>query len=815
MAAGRLAGLWLLAALAACGGRDAGPPVEQPLGDFTVRVTPADGRLEIRAADGTVLVDTGARGLALGHGALAIEHRFGMFKLDEASRDLAAATFGEVRASALAIDLALFDDDDHRLGSARLRPDGAGDLLVEVTAADSADALATVSFGCAAGEHFLGLGGQSFDVDHRGQRVPLWVTEDGISKDPTDEPPGIWPLIGRRHTTHTPIPAFVSSRGFAALVDTAAYAVFDLCAAEADRVTLEVWAPTLALHVLRGADGGPAASVGRLSERVGRPRLPPAFTFAPWLDAIFGSANVRRVAAKLRAADIPASVIWTEDWRGGADLDTGYALDEDWGIDDTLYPDFDALADDLHAAGFRLLTYHNTFVVKGRDVHDEAAAAGHLVRAAAGGPYYFAGPTFEDTSLLDLSSAPARAWAKGIIAAGFARGADGHMADFAEWLPTDAVLASGESALTAHNRYPVEWARLQREVIDAQTDGVERLTFMRAGHLGSQPLVDVLWPGDQQTDFSAGDGLPSVIPMGIGTGVVGFPYFGSDIGGYMSQLTQPTSRELWFRWVTLGALSPVMRTHHGRSARTNWGWESDAASTAHLARWARFHQRLFPYLYATAQAARDTGLPMLRPLALAHPDFEPGWTATDQYMLGPQLYVAPVVTAGATGRTVALPAGRFHPLLVSADGRDVRSGPPVTVAAGGGSLTVTADVAELPVFVPAGALLVLLPDDVDTVVATTDPALVTLAEAGGDRTLLAWGGGDRRWTEVGGLAYDWRGAGLTAAPTTATWNGAPVTPTDGVYAVTGSGTLALDGGAATLSVTGGDAGRRLRIRVTP
>jgi alpha-glucosidase (family GH31 glycosyl hydrolase) len=808
-----------LLVLAACGGgRDAGPPVEADLAGFHVEVVPGEGRVVVHGPDGALTLDTGAGGFALGRGDQAIEHRFGMFLIEERAREVRTATsFGEAALTGGAITFALYDEDDRRLGTGRIAGDdaiGDGALTIEVTAeADDADR-AAVSFGCAADEHFLGLGGQSFDVDHRGQRVPLWVSEDGISKDPTDEPPAIWALVGRRHTTHSPIPAFLSSRGFAALLDTPAYAVFDLCAADAARVTLEAWEPTVRLRLFAGDSAQPLDAVRLLTAHVGRPRIPPEFAFAPWLDAIFGSANVRRVAAKLRAEDIPASAIWTEDWRGGADTGTGYALEEDWDVDRALYPDFEAMADDLHAAGFKLLTYHNSFLVDGSDAHAAAIAGGHTIRDATGAPYHFDGPTFAATSLLDLSSPAARTWAKQQLATGFAQGADGHMADFAEWLPTDAVLASGEPALLAHNRYAVEWARLQREVIDEQTDGVERLFFARAAHLGSQSLIDVVWPGDQQTDFTAGDGLPSVIPMGIGLGVVGFPYFGSDVGGYMSQLTAPTSRELWFRWVTLGALSPVMRTHHGRSARQNWSWESDAASTAHLARWARFHQRLLPYFLACAREAALDGTPMLRPLALAHPTFEPGWTATDQYLLGSQLYVAPIVSAGATTRTVALPAGTYHPLIVDDAGREVRSGAPIVVGAGTPSrISLDAALADIPVLVRAGAMLVLLPAGVDTVVASVDPSVTTLADVGDDRELLVWGGGDASLTEASGLSYAWTSPAL-AAPLTATWNDAPVAAVDGVFTVTGTGTLMVNGSGA-LTIIGGAATRTLRVRVTP
>jgi alpha-glucosidase (family GH31 glycosyl hydrolase) len=597
------------------------------------------------------------------------------------------------------------------------------------------------------------------------------VQEDGIGKDDLadDDYAGIWFLAGRRHSTHTPMPIYHSSYGYSLWLETSYRSIFDLCAADPALVQVEAWEPSLRLHVFAGASL--AERVRTVAARLGRPELPPPFTFAPWLDALFGPDNVRRVAHKLRDLRVPASVIWTEDWRGGSFSGEQYVLDEDWDVDPVLYPDFDVLAHDLHDLGFKFLTYENSFLDMTGGTYAEAAAGGYLIRAPGSSqPYLFDGVKFNPTSLLDLSNPAAVAWATQKFRDGLELGADGYMADFAEWLPTDAVLASGEPGEAAHNLYPVEWQKLQHALFTAlhAADGVDRLFFVRSAYVGSQPLVSVVWAGDQQTDFSIGDGFPSVIPIGLGLGLTGFPYYGSDIGGYMSQGTTPTTEELWYRWVTLGALSPVMRTHHGRAVSANWSWEKDDAATAHFARWATLHTRLFPYLYAMARRAADAGDPMFRALAFDYPDFEPAWTRTDEYLLGDRILVAPV--------------------------------------------------AEIPAFVPAGALLVLLPEGVQSFAPVAEASgITTLADAHDDRELWLWPGGEAVSTleEAGGaLAYRWDGAGLTLPATSAVWNGAPVAAeADGSYLVVGPGTLVLDGGEATLTVTGGAADRQLRVRV--
>ncbi len=667
-----------------------------------------------------------------------------------------------------------------------------------------------MSFGCDAGEHFLGFGGQTAAADHHGFTVPLWVQEDGISKAPVNSYDwGVWFLMGRLHSTHTPMPMYLSSRGYGLILDTPYRSIFDMCAQDEDAVRIEAWEPRIDAHIFYGPS--PTETIDKMTGFVGRPELPPAFAFAPWLDAIYGQDNVRRVAQKLRDEDVPASVIWTEDWRGGNVEGSGYVLEEDWEVDRDIYPDFETLADDIHSLGYKFLIYNNSFLDSTVPVFNEATSGGYTIENDAGDTYLFTGVKFNDTTLLDLSNPAARDWAKGKYRAGLELGTDGYMADFAEWLPTDAVLDSGEDAMEAHNLYPVEWARLNKELFDQMhaEDGVDRLFFVRSAYLRSQPLVSVVWAGDQQTDFTADDGYASVIPMGIGLGVTGFPYFGSDIAGYMSQGTVPTTKELWFRWVTFGALSPVMRTHHGRSAMDNWNWESDAASIAHFRRWAKLHIRLFPYLDAMAELASTRGTPMFRSLAIDHPDFDAGWGLMDEYALGDRLIVAPVVTEGATSRSMWLPPGVYYPLA---------GGAAVDAGDAGMQLDVAAPIEEIPVFVPAGAMLVLLPDSIDTLV-DADPAsgAVTLADVADDRELWLWPGGQSSLTEVGGaLTYAWDAGSLSGAPTSVTWNGQPVTPqtdADGdYYDVVGEGTLTTDGGA-TLTITGGAGARTIRVRV--
>ncbi len=210
---------------------------------------------------------------------------------------------------------------------------------------------------------------------------------------------------------------------------------------------------------------------------------------------------------------------------------------------------------------------------------------------------------------------------------------------------------------------------------------------------------------------------------------------------------------------------------------------------------------------------------MVRQLALAFPDDATAWTTADEYLLGPSLLVAPVVTEGASDRSVYLPAGHWLPLFGASNGAALDG--PATV-------DVAAPLGELPLYARAGTVLALLPDGVDTF-APASPPLTGLADVGDDREVLALAGAAGSFVESGGLKYMLASSGTPGATAALTWNGAPlaacaatpVAPCGGVDAaaraatahVVGDGTLALSDGSAALTTSGGRATRALLLRV--
>jgi alpha-glucosidase len=724
-------------------------------GGFTVDVE--DGRLSIRAPDGALVLDSAdpARSppLAFRNVPAKVETQFGSFRFFELNAPWTSATrFERGSDEDQAIHLRGLSDAGEVVGTLDLDSPAGGVLRLRARAASGGMNRAALAFRCSEQDRFLGFGAQSDALDHRGHTVPIWTSEPGIGKSEGDEPPALWMLEGARHASSFGLPTWLSQRGYIGVLASDGRSVFELCSAHPDVFRMETWQDTLEVHLHWGP--APAKALERATGGIlGRPMRPPPVAFAPWHDAIYGSDHVRHIARLLREHQIPSSVLWTEDFRGGHDVEPqGYRLKEGWSLDRALYPDAEALADELRRDGFAWHAYFNTFLVEGTEAFAEALAGDHLVRGKDGAPRLFTGVTFKPTGLADLSRPQTREWVKGYLRRALDHGFDGWMADYGEWLPTDVQLASGEDPFIAHNRYPLEWARLNHEVLaERAADGRQRLFFARSGWLGSTSFTPVVWAGDQRTDFQRDDGMPTVVTMGLNIGLSGVSTWGHDIAGYQSATNAPSTRELYFRWTSLGALSPVMRTHHGLNARQNWWFGKDAETIDHFARWAQLHIRLFPYLDGASVEAETRGMPLMRALPLVFPDDARVWPVHDQYLLGPALMVAPVLEAGATGRRVLLPEGRWYPLPHGAP----LSGP--------GEAQVEAALTELPLFGRAGTIVPLLPHGVQTLLPT-QTSTVDLQDVSDQRVLWVFAGAEGSFTERDGTRYTLRtdgGAGET------------------------------------------------------
>jgi alpha-glucosidase (family GH31 glycosyl hydrolase) len=75
--------------------------------------------------------------------------------------------------------------------------------------------------------------------------------------------------------------------------------------------------------------------------------------------------------------------------------------------------------------------------------------------------------------------------------------------------------------------------------------------------------------------------------------------------------------------------------------------------------YAKLRMELLDYIHAAAQTTARTGVPLMRPLWLDYPDDPQCRHICDQHLFGPDLLAAPILTSGADGRRVYLPAGEW------------------------------------------------------------------------------------------------------------------------------------------------------------
>jgi alpha-glucosidase len=110
----------------------------------------------------------------------------------------------------------------------------------------------------------------------------------------------------------------------------------------------------------------------------------------------------------------------------------------------------------------------------------------------------------------------------------------GWMADFAEYNPLDVVCQNCDGdAITYHNKYPYEWAKVNQEAIEEL--GLKDIVyFMRSGSTHSPAVTSLYWMGDQLPTFDKYDGLHSALIGLLNGGWSGFGIGHSDIGGYTS-----------------------------------------------------------------------------------------------------------------------------------------------------------------------------------------------------------------------------------------------------------------------------------------
>jgi alpha-glucosidase (family GH31 glycosyl hydrolase) len=567
------------------------------------------------------------------------------------------------------------------------------------------------------GDEFLAGTGERFDhVDPRGQIVPMQMAIDGGSESGTNE-------------RHVPIPLLVSSRGWALFVESRESGAFDVGKSSGDVLDATFEGGTLDAWIFVARD--PLAVVAEYNKHVGLPRKVPREALAPmyWRNEWTNDGEALGDAQELRKRHIPTTSFWIDNpWQ------TSY---NDFTLDPARFANAAAMMDALAAQGFRPLAWSTPYLdnPQGASPQNPAQARfvlaeqkGLLVKDGDGKPY--AAPGFDTKKrfgMMDFSTAPGRTfWAEGAAIATGA-GFSAFKLDYGEDLiPSffstrfEFRFGDGSTGRTAR-AYPLGYHAAYQQALDAASN--HGFLIVRASSFGDpKSSAIVIWPGDLDNGFERfGDvlgggeravgGLPACVVAAQSLAVSGFGAFGADTGGY--RRGKPT-KEALVRWAESSALSVVLQLGGGGESHAPWSYDEETATL--YGALASLHLSLVPYLSNVLAKMETTGAPTVVPLPLAFPgDSGARAHADDEYLLGTDLLVAPVVAAGKTDRSVHFPPGRW---VRWTDG---------TPFEGPLDAVVPAPLGTPVFFVREGALVPLYPPGIDTLAPATASGVVTLS----------------------------------------------------------------------------------------
>lgn len=227
-------------------------------------------------------------------------------------------------------------------------------------------------------------------------------------------------------------------------------------------------------------------------------------------------------------------------------------------------------------------------------------------------------------------------------------------------------------ALQCSNIYPALYSKAYYDGMKAE--GMNKiLNLVRCAWAGSQRYGALAWSGDIHSSFRT---LWEQLQAGLNMGLAGIPWWTTDIGGFLGgDITDEKFHELLIRWFEWGVFCPVTRLHGERvpfyplkeefrngvrqfsSGQDNEVWSFGDKNLKTLSDYLFLRERLRPYIRKLMQEAHEKGSPVMRTMFYEFPKDNTCWDLKDQYMFGPDILVAPVMSEGVRSRNVYLPGG--------------------------------------------------------------------------------------------------------------------------------------------------------------
>ncbi len=501
-----------------------------------------------------------------------------------------------------------------------------------------------------AGDRYYGLGDKTGPLNLHGRRLRT-LAMDALGYDPHSGDPLYkhWPFVLSR----SPGGAWCGI-----YYDTLAACTFDL-GNEHDNYHglyrhVEIDDGDLDYYVMTGAT--PAAVIARFVRLIGGTHLPPLWSLG-YAQTAMGLADAPDAQQQLDGfiSRIEHEGIPCPAFHYGSGYSSRGKRRYVFTWNDDKFPDPKTLNARFHAAGMLVVANIKPCLLEDHPAFAQVAAQGGFIHDAQGKPVLE--PFWDGMGAhLDFTNCAAIAWwQNGLQQQVLDYGIDVGWNDNNEYaiLDDDALCDGFGTPIPMHRARPLHSLLMTRASFEAQArhkPGEPGFSVSRAGPPGIQRYAQT-WSGDNTTSWES---LRWNIRTGLQMSLSGMFNVGHDVGGFAGPSPDP---ELFLRWVQACCLNPRMVMNSWKADGTNNVPWLHPEVTEHVAAAIKLRYTLMPYLWSLFERASSHHEPIIRPTFYDFPDDDRCFEDCDDFMLGKDLLVAPVVEQGATTREVYLPKG--------------------------------------------------------------------------------------------------------------------------------------------------------------
>lgn len=511
------------------------------------------------------------------------------------------------------------------------------------------------------GETIYGLGERFGPLVKNGQSVEIWNADGGTSSE----------------QAYKNVPFYLSNRGYGVLVNDPGHVSYEIGSEAVERVQFSVPGEVLEYFIIDGPT--PKEVLQRYTGLTGRPPVVPAWSWGLWLSTSFTTdydeATVSQFVDGMAERDLPVSVFhfdcfWMREFNW---------TDLTW--DKRTFPDPDAMLARLREKDLKFSVWINPYIAQRSELFAEGAAKGYLVKRPDGSIWqwdlWVAG-----MALVDFTNPEAVTWFQEKLRVLLRQGVDAFKTDFGERIPVDVVWHDGSDPSRMHNRYTHLYNKAVFDVIVEERGQGEAVLFARSATAGGQTMP-VHWGGDNTSTFES---MAETLRGGMSLMLSGFAHWSHDIGGFEGT----PDPDVYKRWTAFGLLGSHSRFHGSNSYRVPWAFDDEAVEVTRV--FTHLKMQLMPYLFQVGMEAARTGISVMRPLQLEFPGDRTVDYVDRQYMLGPDVMVAPVLSHSGEVEFY-LPSGTWTHLLTG------------EVVEGGSWRTEKHGFTSLPLYVREGAVI--------------------------------------------------------------------------------------------------------------